>query len=163
MSNVAERIDSKASLANWLRVLGHMYTADLKATPPEVLTASPGGSARAPYEFTAEVIGLCRFTSAVLRGETPQLPDEAARKVFTESMKTSDALVTAMDAVVNELADAITGADDERLTATVMPPWQQETTVYMLAVITVNHFWYHDGQLNLIQTMKGDTVTHWME
>ena len=66
------------------------------------------------------------------------------------------------DGLIDELSAALSAADEATLTKTVMAPWQMESTVFMLATIAVNHIWYHDGQLNLIQALNGDGDVHWM-
>ena len=37
-----------------------------------------------------------------------------------------------------------------------------DAPVYMIAQIMVSHIWYHDGQLNYIQSLLGDEKVHWM-
>ena len=65
-------------------------------------------------------------------------------------------------AAQGEESSAITSASDEALNAVVNAPWGMPTPVFILAQIAVSHIWYHDGQLNYIQSLLGDGEVHWM-
>ncbi|MBS1714287.1 MAG: hypothetical protein JST30_08105 [Armatimonadetes bacterium] len=160
MSNVAERIDARENLVQWLAGLKGMYIADLNAMPEATITESSGGVARPVNVLTGDAIGMCKWMSGVLRGETPTM-SEGDSEAF-RSLTTKDQVVAAFTEAVDELSAALSAADEATLTKTVMAPWQMESTVFMLATIAVNHIWYHDGQLNLIQALNGDGDVHWM-
>jgi hypothetical protein len=50
----------------------------------------------------------------------------------------------------------------ERLAEVVMSPFGMEMPVVGIVNVFVNHVWYHDGQLNMLQAMGGDEKVHWM-
>ncbi|MEZ5162652.1 MAG: hypothetical protein R2688_02665 [Fimbriimonadaceae bacterium] len=48
------------------------------------------------------------------------------------------------------------GASDELLNKPITAPFGMEMPVFAIAQIAVSHVWYHDGQLNYIQSLLGD-------
>lgn len=56
---------------------------------------------------------------------------------------------------------ALAQADDERLASMETVPWGDTMPVAMVAHIATSHIWYHDGQLNFIQSLLGDGDYHW--
>jgi len=162
MSNVVEAIDFRGSTVQWLGSLNHFFTSDIKAIPEDQLQTSPGGVARSVGSISAEVVGLLNWTSSMLKGETPAVHSEEA--MIAESVKyNSHAFIcNAMNAAVEKLSGAIAGADDATLAKVVTAPWQMDAPLWSIVQITVNHIWYHDGQLNYFQALKGDSKVHWM-
>ncbi len=143
-----------------VRSVGDDYLSDLEALSIEQLNRSPGGGARAPYDFTWEVITVNNRVAARLRGEDPgpwpfkdwatcppELRDKAAIK-----QKFADAI----DAVL----DSLEPVSEEKFSARVHLP-DGETSFAELANIVVIHTIYHDGQLNQVQAMGGDLERHW--
>lgn len=162
MSQVATSVDHKAFLSGWVQNLAGMYCADIKAIPNEKLGTSPGGCARTPQQFSAEVVGLCKWTAAKLRGEEPVQRTEDEMQAFGTTMNSQDAICGAINAASTEFSEALMACPDDRLNSTVTPPWQMDAPLYMIALITANHIWYHDGQLNYLQALNGDEAIHWM-
>jgi len=161
MSNVAERIDARESLNQWLGQLKGMYIADLKAMPDQTITESAGGVARPVNVLTGDAAGLCVWLTAVLRGETPAM-DESYADGYAQ-YTTKEQLIEAFSAAVDGFSGALMAADEALLQSTVMTPWGMETQIFMLSQIAVSHIWYHDGQLNMIQALNGDGAVHWMD
>lgn len=161
MSTVTQTTDFKSGLVDWLGTLTNFYCSDLKAMSHEQLTKSPGGCARSPQMFTAEVIGLMKFNIQVLNGEEPTVSEGDATKEEAAKLDSGEKMIAALQETSKQLADAINGAKDEIWGKVVTPPWQIPCPVIALTTITVNHIWYHDGQLNLIQCLNGDEKMHW--
>lgn len=158
MSTVTAPIDAVANLNGWLQTLTHFLTSDIKAIPQDKLDWSPGGCARSASSITSEVVGLCNWMAATLKGETASEDYMAP----SEGGKDNAALVADVMAATTALSNALTSADAETLNKTVTPPWKMDCPMYMCAQIVVNHIWYHDGQLNTIQCLLGDEKVHWM-
>jgi len=163
MSNVAEKFDLKSHLVQWLGALGSFYIKDLRALPEDQLSKSPGGVAKTPQKITAEVIGLCKFATLALRGETSSYTAETDGEPDLSGCDTADKLAAAYDACAKALSEAIQNAPDDIWMQEVMPPWQMKDTVFGITNIAINHIWYHDGQINSYQALLGDDKVHWMD
>jgi hypothetical protein len=159
MSNVAEKLDMKSPMIQWLNALGSFYMKDIRALPNDQILVSPGGCARSAQAITGEVIGLCRFATKTLRSE----PTEDSYNVDLNGLDTGDQLAVAVEKAIQEFGDAIANAPDEIWTQEVMPPWQMKDTVWGITNIAINHIWYHDGQINTYQCLLGDEKVHWMD
>lgn len=162
MSQVATSVDYKGYLTGWVQGLAGMYSADIKAISNEKLGTSPGGCARSPQQFSAEVVGLLKWTAAKLRGEEPAQRTEEEMQSFAAQMNSQDAICGALMEATSEFNEALMACPDDRLNSIVTPPWQMDAPLYMIAMIAANHIWYHDGQLNYIQALAGDAAIHWM-
>lgn len=157
MSNVAEAVDFRPGMVQWLGTLKMFYNKDIQALPENLLTVSPGGVAKTPAVMTSEVVGLMRWTAASLRETTPPEGYDGASNEGTHA-----ACCGAMDEATADLSDAIANADPAIFQKVLMAPFGMEMPLMALCQITINHVWYHDGQLNLIQAMNGDDKVHWM-
>lgn len=162
MSNVAEAIDFRGGMVQWLGTLNHFYTSDIKAIPEDQLQTSPGGVARTPAQISAEVVGLLNWTAAMLKGETPAEQSEEAMAAESVNYTSHDFICNAMNAAVENLSGAIAGANDATFAKVVTPPWQMDAPLMAITQVAVNHIWYHDGQLNYFQALNGDSKVHWM-
>lgn len=163
MSDTMTRIDALQELAGWTRRLGGMYMKDLNALSDEAYVTSPGGAARAPYAFTAEVTGICGIATAMINGVTPEMPSEEAIAAASEPFKSKAFALEAFEKSVNALADAVSSSTDEAMSKMVTAPWGEPMSLFQFASITANHIWYHDGQLNVVQALHGDGAIHWMD
>lgn len=136
------------------------YLADLKALSHEQLDQSPGGSARAPYDFTFEVLTINHRIAHRLRGEDPgpwqfegwlKCPPELRHKEVIESK-----FAESMDVVLV----ALEGLDEASLLDKSKSHDGKSSFAEMLDIIVL-HATYHDGQLNQVQAIGGDTEVHW--
>lgn len=160
MSETATRISPQAELGKWARQLAFMFTSDLKHMPEISFTESIGGKARNVNSIASEIVGFCALGTAVVRGaEVPKMEESLSAD---PNLVTADACVEAVHGAIDELASAIEAATDDSLTEMVTAPWGQPMSRFEFAQIVVNHVWYHDGQLNLIQAFHGDEQVHWM-
>ena len=139
------------------------YRKDLKHFTDEQFAASPGGEARSPLAITAEV-GLFNHACAkIISGADGAKMSEEA---MGEAMASIDSRDKAFDTLVRgteALDKAIEAASDDDYQSEVMAPWGQTVTKQYMAEACCMHMDYHDGQLNIIQCMNGDTTVHWME
>ena len=163
MSETITRINAKAELAAWTRRIAGMYVADLKALDEAAITASAGGAARTAQEFTAEVTGFNLMVAKKLRGEDAPSRSDEERAAFTAQFANKDVCISLLTSSAEELANAIETADDDSLVENVELPWGETMTKWALANLCANHIFYHDGQLNLIQSLKGDAEMHWFD
>lgn len=151
-------IDAVANLNGWLQTLSHFLTVDIAAIPEDKLTWSPGGVARSAAGITSEVVNLCNWMAATLRGENA----ESTYGDDSVAPTTHAQLIADIAAATGALSTALTSASNEALNAIVTPPWKMDCPAYMCAQIVTSHIWYHDGQLNYIQALLGDDKVHWM-
>ncbi|MCE9560236.1 MAG: DinB family protein [Armatimonadetes bacterium] len=163
MSNTAERNDMATGLSQWLMQLCNFYCKDILATPNATLLASPGGSARSPQAFTIECMASCEWAIQALGGnDTPSKMSEEANAALIEATMTAETLAAALQSTCERFSAALLAAAPERFGAIVMAPFGMEMPIAAICNIFVNHLWYHDGQLNLIQAINGDEEVHWM-
>lgn len=152
-----------ASIKSWLNTLVGFYCKDLAALSDEALNTSPGGVARTPVDYTCELVRCLHWTAGLLRGENSSMdtPDDEV-KAMEAAHNTGPKLIAAMEAAGADLGAALDSVSSERLAEVVMSPFGMEMPVVGIVNVFVNHVWYHDGQLNMLQAMGGDEKVHWM-
>lgn len=139
-----------------------MYAKDLRALTDEAYQQPCGGKARTMQEVTAEVAGYNMMVAGILAGQAPQMPSDDQRAAFTASLASREKGIEAVVSSSNMLADAILAAGD-RLGTMTAAPWGEEMSLYQMANIAANHILYHDGQLNVVQSLHGDPAMHWFD
>lgn len=162
MSETATAFNHAAHLAGNTRRYTGMYVNDLKYMPEDSFTNSQGGVTRSVAAITADAAWLADCAAYMLRGETPPSTDYAAHADLIPELSTREACTQAMSNAGNALADAIENLPVSKFGDTVMAPWGAETTLFALAASAAGHIWYHDAQLNYIQSLNGDGDVHWM-
>jgi hypothetical protein len=163
MSAVAEIMDYRQTTSTWLQTLVGFYCKDIQALPDDAVSVSPGGVARSPSAMSAEVVGLMQWLAKSLRGEMTEPVTEEQTQARIAVLNSKAAICEAMSVSSTALAEAITSAEEATFAQVVTPPWQMDASLFMCTQIVVNHVWYHDGQINLIQALNGDSVIHWMD
>jgi hypothetical protein len=136
----------------------HMYLCDWRAMPEDKLNQSPMGHARTPVAFTAEVIGVNFACAAILRDEPSLSEAEAMAKYSNIGKEDGERL---LQESCQALKDAAYGLSEEDLNAEVTAPWGAPCTKLRLLGFLPYHLSYHDGQLNYLHAMYGDTKIHW--
>lgn len=162
MSATATSYDVRSALARWADSLTEMYVKDLLTLSQDQFTTSIGGKCRTPQDFTAEVIGLLGLVGRAIRGESAELPSDEVRAEFRASITTPNVAAEKLKEAVANLVTTVSSLTDEQLSEEVQAPWGQPIGKMSFANLAVNHIWYHDGQLNLIQAFNGDAEIHWM-
>jgi len=158
MSTTMEGIDARGYLIGWLKGLVSMTSADIRAMPDDKWTVGMGGCTRPANAIVAETIGLLRWATGALRGETGNSDYSGG----TDELPTQAVAIQKLEEVADEFCGALAAASDEALAKEITPPWQMPAPLFMIAQIAVSHVWYHDGQLNYIQCLLGDEKVHWM-
>jgi uncharacterized damage-inducible protein DinB len=136
------------------------YRQDFEALTHEQLAASPMGQARAPYDFTYEVVVVNKRIAARLRGEDPGAWTAEGWMTAPEELKDKAALMASFDASVDELTSAIQSIPAEEMGREIVLP-NTTTNPLDLATHAVVHMTYHDAQLNYVQELHGDMAVHW--
>jgi hypothetical protein len=80
-------------------------------------------------------------------------------KVSTDS----DALIKQVLDTAKEVCQAIDSLSDKDWAGTRTMPWGKEVPTSAATLLPAGEMSYHDGQINYIQLLLGDTKFHWME
>ena len=163
MSATATSIDFKAFLAGTIQHNAETLIKDLKHVPSDKLNVSPMGCARRPLEFVAECAGFNRLLSKTIRGEEAPLPSDEERKNFYASCDSFEKAKHMLEDSTQLLLDALNALPEQELTREVTAYWGQQMPLYKLIHAAAVHMAYHDGQVNYIQCLYGDSAIHWLE
>lgn len=156
--NTSPGVDAKAYLSGWLNGLVAMTTADINAIPDEKWSETFGGCSKSAADATKDSVVLLHWAADTIKlGAGASFEGLPAIDCTTKA-----SAATALAHAGTVFNTALTEASDETLNKVATPPWQMDAPIYMLAQIAVSHVWYHDGQLNYIQTLLGDDKMHWM-
>lgn len=155
-------LNAQKELANYALMLTQLYAKDINALSDEQFKTCPGGCARTAADYTSEVWTFNQMTTAMLNGEPPAPwpSDEERNARIAEFGDREYAAAKIVDSGKN-LARAISNASPETLASMTKAPWGAEISMLSFAMLTVNHIFYHDGQLNLCQSLAGDGEMHW--
>lgn len=158
---MAVSFDPTADLVAFTHRVHHFLTNDIKAISAEKLNVSPGGSARAPLHIVAECAAINGMVAAYLMtGETKRLPPDE-REEWMSSFTTREATLQVLNESTAALVDAIQGLDPSTFGEISDQPFGRSLTRFAIAQAPAAHMMYHDGQLNYLQTLYGDTEVHW--
>lgn len=161
MSSTMQGIDARGYLIGWAKGVTGMFAADINAIPDDKWTATFGGCTRPANELTADAISLLYWCTGALKGETAGGEGDGMKELTTACESKAVAIAKLMESS-DAFCAALGAASDETLNSVVTPPWQMAAPLYILAQITVSHIWYHDGQLNYIHCLLGDSKIYWM-
>jgi hypothetical protein len=162
MSETATAFNHAAHLAGNARAYTGMYVNDLKYMPEESFANGQGGVTRSVAGITADAAWLANCVAHLLRGETPPSMDYSTHVDLVPGLNSREACTKAISSAGNALADAIENLPSSKFGDKIMAPWGAETTMYALGASATGHIWYHDAQLNYIQSLAGDGEVHWM-
>lgn len=152
-----------SQVAQWSRTVGQFYCKDLSCINDEQYTKSFAGVARPANEFTAEVVGMLQACAGLVSGNPlPEQSDEAKAALEAKVADRVAAQAAVTDAC-EKLAVAIENMPEDQYGEMVMAPWGMDSPKLAVANVAAGHVWYHDGQLNYIQSLHGDEKVHWMD
>ncbi|HWD39155.1 MAG TPA: hypothetical protein VG944_09930 [Fimbriimonas sp.] len=160
MSATVEGVDARGYLAGWLEALTGMMVSDIQAIPDDKWTTGFGGCSKGGNALVGDTVTNLRWTTATLKNEDSDVYNNMAGVI--EETSTKAGAIAALTEASAEFTAALKAASDEHLNSVKMAPWQMPMPVFILANVSVSHVWYHDGQLNYIQTLLGDDQVHWM-
>lgn len=133
-----------------------------RTMPQDKLEWKPAETSRSPLELVQEIVQTTGWTTIILNnrglpdlGEDPESDARDERKAWA----TLDACETELNNRTPALFEAIQNFPVDQLKETVDLPWG---TMSWLQVIDYA-YWnirYHDGQIQYVQTMYGDTEMH---
>lgn len=143
------------------RMLG-LLTNDLKAIPEDKNNVSPAPGARPALHIVAECAVFNGFIAEYLStGTLPSLPRGEEREALLRSFDTAEKALAHLDQETQKLLAAIDALDEDTLGDITRQPLGRPMSRFGLAEMPATHMMYHDGQLNYIHTLLGDTQMHW--
>lgn len=139
-----------------------LLTNDLKAIALDRQNASPGGVARPALHIVAECAMVNAFIADYLRtGTAAPRPSPEERETRLRSFDTAEKALACLDQATQNLLQTIEALDESTLGEISDQPLGRPVTRFALAELPSVHMMYHDGQLNYLQTLHGDSVNHW--
>ncbi len=137
-----------------------MFLQDLQALPEEAYSQSFGPVCRTVADIVYEVILVNDHIGMVLRGEEPfEWPDKGWIKA-PEEFRGKDVVIDAWEKSCEKIVATAEAFSDAELEETVETEQGPRTRTERFRFIGL-HTWYHMGQLNFIQTLRGDDAWHW--
>jgi hypothetical protein len=151
-------VDLKENLVRNLDSALKHYTQDLEALPEEALLNAPAPAARAAIDYSYEVAFVNRHIAGVLRGESPAWPEMDGWMTCPDPLRNKAAIIEEVNSSV-EVLKASLGDDVAREMPN--PMGEGTRTAFDVASFMAMHMNYHDGQLNLLQSIHGDGEMNW--
>ncbi|MDH7480764.1 MAG: DUF1572 family protein [Armatimonadota bacterium] len=130
--------------------------------PAEKLSWCALGCAKTAADILKEIACSNVQMAASIRGEKPgKFEEEFADRVGKAST------LTELGQLVKDSADIVCRAIDSHseadLEKQITMPWGAVFPLYEAIFLPANHMTYHDGQINYIQLLLGDSKFHWAE
>ncbi len=152
--------DPKGHLLEATRRVHRLLTNDLKALDADKCTTHPGEQARSALHIVAECAAVNGMIATLLTtGEFKRLPPEE-RDAYLNSFDTQEKAMDLLEQETNRLLAVIETLDVNTL-GEMSEAIGRPMTRFAIAELPAMHMMYHDGQLNYIQTLFGDTQMHW--
>ena len=130
-----------------------MLCKDASYIPQESLAWRPMEHGKSAVMILAEISKSNFEIAAVILGAP-------AKKVETEDYEELKKLVIES---AEEVCKAIDSLSDEALEGALTMPWGGIFAASQAILLPAGHMNYHDGQINYIQLLLGDTKFHWIE
>ncbi len=156
-------VDARGYLSAWANTMSSMTVKDIMALSEEQWTAAHGGCSQSASAATVDIIGRLQWSTEALKGNVIIFFGNFVSQQIKDDCATREGAAASLSASVEAFCAALLAASDDSLNAEVMPPWQVPAPLFMVAQIATSHIWYHDGQINYIQTLLGDDKVHWMD
>lgn len=137
------------------------FVKDIEAMSTDLLSNKPGEADRCAFDLIYEVALINRRFAKRIKGETPdKLPSSGFIKApedYRDKAAALNDIKTSFDAVLSAW-ESINGED---LFREIKLESGETSSPFEYAYITCYHGGYHDGQLNLLQSINGDQAVHW--
>jgi len=152
-------MDLKAVAKSFVEGIRDMYVRDLEELSEEdILNPNLGDKVRSPIDFTYEIIVVNKMIGMRLNGQTPPARDQegwiVAPEDFRSKAKAIQGITESMDAILLQL-------DGETDLTRSVEIFGRERSAFEGYMIIATHTMYHVGQLNYLQSMRGDGENHW--
>ncbi|HJP82148.1 MAG TPA: DinB family protein [Fimbriimonadaceae bacterium] len=138
------------------------FLRDVAALPDSALLESYGGAARAPINILFEICYVNRRLATRLKGQDPGPFDVKFWAMTPVEFATREKAVAEFSQTMDEFIAALEAIPADQMHAEIPTP-SGHTTAFDLSLFLATHLNYHDGQLNYIQLLNGDTEMHWQD
>lgn len=153
-------MDTKAIAAKVFSDARTLIQKDLEALPEEAFSQSFGEATRTVADIIFEVNMVNDHIGMVLRGEEPFEWPEGGWVKAPEDFRAKQTVCEAFDRSSQKVVEMIEAFSQEQIESKVQTE-RGETTVFQRIQFMALHMWYHSGQFNYIQTLRGDDDWHW--
>ncbi len=133
---------------------------DLNALDEEKASGSPNVALRPAIKVVAECGGVNGTLAELLTTGTATMPSPDERAAYFASITTRAEALTELEKGTQKLYAAIDGVTADRW-GEVVPTMLGPMTLLTAAGFAALHMMYHDGQLNSLHLLHGDTEMHW--
>ncbi len=133
---------------------------DLNALDEEKASGSPDTALRPAIKVVAECGSVNGLLAELVTTGTATRPSPEEREVYYASITTRAEALAELEKGTQKLYAAIDGVAPDRWGETVPTPLGP-MTVLGAANFAALHMMYHDGQINYLHMLHGDTEMHW--
>ena len=133
---------------------------DLNALDEEKASGSPDAALRPAIKVVAECGSVNGLLADLVTTGAAGSPSPDERAAYYAAITTRTEALAALDAGTQKLYAAIDGVAPDRWGETVPTPLGS-MTVLGAASFAAQHMMYHDGQINSLHLLHGDTEMHW--
>ena len=161
MSTEQPNLDSQSIALKTLKGAYNLLRKDLNALPEEAFTQSFGDKTRTVADLVYEVNLVNDHVGMVMRLEEPFPWPENGWIKAPEGFDTKEAVIGAFEVSAQKMLSTVEGFSTQQ----IEEPLETEdgvTNRFERCRFMALHMWYHSGQLNFIQTLRGDDAFHWM-
>lgn len=154
--------DPRSDVLERLSFAHNLFSADLRSMDEDSLRSNCGGQSRCGFDFIFEMIGFYETFGGLLANGPSDIEGPGGGWVRApEEFCVKDSAMSALDAAVDRFRSVIEGYSGDFLKDVFPSPVGPFTPIGM-ANLAVWHTMYHSGQLNYIQTVRGDVDFHWL-
>ncbi len=133
---------------------------DLNALDEEKASGVTNEALRPAIKVVAECGSVNGMLADLVMTGTATRPSPEERTSYDAGITTRAEALAALDAGTQKLYAAIDGVAPDRWGETVQTPLGP-MTVLGAAGFAAQHMMYHDGQINYVHLLHGDTEMHW--
>jgi len=131
-----------------------MLCKDASYIPKEKLDWHPAENGSSVIEILTQVVDGNAALGAAIKGGTA---GESVKGLSFEALK--DRVMSSS----KEVCEAIDSYRESALMSDITMPWGMVMPASAAIMLCASHMSYHDGQINYMQLLIGDTKFHWME
>ena len=153
-------MDVKEYVLKLLRGVESRTGKDILALSDENVIRTFGGCTRSVADIVTEIISVNDRFLVRLQGGEPQAFNYEGWMKAPPTMQTQAAVSEGLSHSIGKLIAYAEGASPEDLEIVQETPMGHQSK-YEILLIAASHILYHDGQINYIQTLLGDTDFHW--
>ena len=133
---------------------------DLSAMEAGQAVGTPHEALRPAIKMVAECASVNGLLATLVTTGQAAMPTSEERDAFFAGITTPEAALAALKDGTEKLSAAIDATSPDAWEDTVPTPFGPWTRA-AAAGLAAHHMMYHDGQLNAVHLLHGDTEMHW--